>query len=73
MDPAATHNNLAIVGGPGVGKTTVCQLITLYALCRGLNGTATSLVADRSKQLGGTHIHRLFGLRGFDTTQSRLN
>ena len=27
MNPAATHNNLAIVGGPGVGKTTVCQLI----------------------------------------------
>jgi predicted GIY-YIG superfamily endonuclease len=69
-DPTATHKNLAIVGGPGVGKTTVCQFITLYALCRGLNGTASSLVADRSKQLGGTHIHRLFGLRGVDTTRS---
>ena len=53
-----------------MGKTTISQLITLYALCQGLNGTATSLVANRSKQLGGTHIHRLFGLRGFDTTFS---
>ena len=70
INPAGIHKNLTIVGGPGVGKTTISQLITLYALCQGLNGTATSLVANRSKQLGGTHIHRLFGLRGFDTTFS---
>ena len=70
MNPTETHKNLTIVGGPGVGKTTVSQLITLYALCQGLNGTATSLVADRSKQLGGTHIHRLFGLHKLDTRQS---
>jgi predicted GIY-YIG superfamily endonuclease len=65
-DPTTTHKNLVIVGSPGTGKTTVCEIITLYALCKGLNGVPTSLVAERAKQLGGTHIHELFSLRGSD-------
>jgi hypothetical protein len=58
------------VGGPGVGKTTACVFLTLYLLCMGLNVTATSLVADRSKQLGGTHFHRLISLKGSDNHRS---
>ena len=53
------HQNFVIVGGPGVGKTTTSTFSSLYCLCLGLNGIATSLVADRSKQLGGIHFHRL--------------
>jgi predicted GIY-YIG superfamily endonuclease len=71
MNPgAANHRNLVVVGGPGVGKTTACQFLTLYILCMGLNATATSLVADRSKQLGGTHFHQLVCLKGSDNGRS---
>ncbi|CAJ1966419.1 unnamed protein product [Cylindrotheca closterium] len=54
-----SHKNVVICGGPGNGKTTVCQEICLYAMSRGLKGIATSIVADRSKALGGMHIHLL--------------
>jgi hypothetical protein len=63
-----SYKNLTIMGGSGFEKTTVCQLITLYALCYGLNGTATSFIAERSRQLGGTNFHHLFGLLGNDVT-----
>ena len=58
------HKNLILCGGPGNGKTTVCQEICLYAFSKGLNGIATSIVADRSKSLGGVHIHLLTALQG---------
>jgi predicted GIY-YIG superfamily endonuclease len=58
----ARHQNLVICGGPGNGKTTVSQVIALYALSQGLLGIPTSVVADRSKQLGGIHIHSLCSL-----------
>ena len=58
----ARHQNLVICGGPGNGKTTVSQVIALYALSQGLLGIPTSVVADRSKQLGGIHIHLLCSL-----------
>ena len=61
-----THKNLVICGGPGNGKTTVCEEICLYALSKGLKGIATSIVADRSKALGGMHIHLLCALYGND-------
>ena len=70
MNPASNHRNIIVVGGPGVGKTTACQFLTLYLLSLGLNVTATSLVADRSKQLGGTHFHRLISLKGSDNGRS---
>jgi predicted GIY-YIG superfamily endonuclease len=71
MNPSIlNHRNLVVVGGPGVGKTTACQFLTLYILCMGLNVTATSLVADRSKQLGGTHFHRLISLPGSSNGRS---
>ena len=54
-----SHKNLVICGGPGNGKTTVCEEISVYALSRGLKGIATSIVADRSKALGGMHVHLL--------------
>ena len=59
-----THRNFVFVGGPGVGKTAVATFCSLYCLCMGLNGIATSLMADRSKELGGIHFHRLIGMKG---------
>jgi hypothetical protein len=59
-----THRNFVFVGGPGVGKTAVETFCSLCCLCMGLNGTATSLVADRSKELGGAHFYRLVGMKG---------
>ena len=59
-----SHRNMVIVGGPGVGKTTVAMICTLYCLAIGLRGITTSLVADRSKELGGIHFHQLVCLLG---------
>jgi hypothetical protein len=71
MNPAVPNDrNLIVVGGPGVGKTAVCQFLTSHQLCLGLNVTATSVVAERSKQLGGTHVHRLVSLKGSDNGRS---
>ena len=64
------HRNFVFLGGPGVGKTTVATFCSLYCLCLGLNGITTSLVADRSKQLGGIHFHQLVGLKGHSFTTS---
>lgn len=61
-NPTTVHKNMIIVGGPGVGKTTIATFISLYCLAKGMNGTTTSLLAERSKQLGGTHIHRLLSI-----------
>ena len=58
------HRNIVTVGGPGVGKTTVAVFCSLYCLGIGLNGITTSLVSDRSKELGGIHFHQLVSLTG---------
>lgn len=70
INPCAKHRNIVICGGPGVGKTTVCQFISLFLLSKGLNVTPTSLVADRSKELGGTHFHKLLSLTGDSNSRS---
>ena len=59
---ARHHKNMVVCGGPGNGKTTVCMEICLYAFSQGLNGMVSSVVADRSKTLGGVHIHQLFAI-----------
>lgn len=74
IDPTKNHKNVVVVGGPGTGKTTVCEMASLYAMCKGLNGVSTSIVADRAKQLGGLHVHRLASMKasGGNLTPGRM-
>jgi hypothetical protein len=73
MHPMSSHRNIVIVGGPGTGRTTVSEIITLYALCKGLNGLPTTEVAECAKQLGGLHIHALFALKVFNNNFTDLS
>ena len=60
--------SLVIVGGPGVGKTTLLQIFALIALSHGLSVQMTALMAERSKQLGGSHLAKVFGIPVNDKT-----
>jgi len=40
--------NLCIVGGPGVGKSTLLQLLCLHAACQGLTVAMTALMSEQS-------------------------
>jgi hypothetical protein len=53
--------NLCIAGGPGVGKTTTLFCNLLYSMCQGLFVMLTALLAERAQELGGIHIHDIFG------------
>lgn len=58
-----THTKGVLTHGlPGAGKSYVLGLQGLYAMSRGLKVMSTSLMALRANQLGGYHVHRLFGL-----------
>ena len=51
-------------GAPGAGKTFLIQCALLYGMCEGLRCITTSLMALRSKVLGGINMHQLFKLTG---------
>jgi hypothetical protein len=48
-----------ITGGPRVGKTALMKMILLKAVSLGLNSVLTTLMSERTLQLGGIHLHRL--------------
>ena len=54
--------SICIIGGPGVGKTTLLQLIVLETAYRGLNVAMTALMAERSRELGGHHLNQMFAI-----------
>ncbi len=54
--------NVLIHGVPGSGKSYVAQYINLYAISQGLRLVPTSIMGDQATNLGGKHMHRLFGL-----------
>ena len=54
-----TTKCLIINGGPGTGKTTLMELLMIFAQHLGLTSTVTAVMAERSSQLGGTHIAQL--------------
>ena len=56
-----THTKgVVFVGGPGVGKTTLLQTVGVLAHTQGLNVSLTAMMAERARQLGGSHIAQLF-------------
>ena len=57
-----SSKNEIILGPPGSGKSHLSKIILAYALSNGLVSMVTSLAARRANQLGGEHIHRLFGI-----------
>ena len=60
---AATQTkNVLIHGVPGSGKSYVAQYPNLYAIFQGLRLVPTSIMGVRATNLGGEHMHRLFGL-----------
>jgi hypothetical protein len=60
---AATQTkNVLIHGVPGSSKSYVAQYLNLYAISQGLRLVPTSIMGVRATNLGGKHMHRLFGL-----------
>ena len=59
-----THSSKAhlIMGKPGSGKSHVCTICLLFALCNGLTCYATSLASRRASVFNCEHVHRLFCL-----------
>ncbi|XP_039271516.2 uncharacterized protein LOC120345964 [Styela clava] len=51
-----------IVGPPGAGKTFLIQLIAYIALSLGFRVSLLSLTSERSRSLGGIHLHQVFPL-----------
>lgn len=61
LSPASMcHKSIIICGGPGVGKTTVLQILVLYAATLGLNVNLSAVMSERSIELGGTHLSKMF-------------
>ena len=60
--PGATTltKGLVLCGVPGSGKTHLNQLLTLYAMTKGLRVMTTSILAARAVALGGIHWHKVF-------------
>jgi hypothetical protein len=60
---AATQTkNVLIHGIPGSGKSYVAQHLNLYTISQGLRLVPTSIMGVQATNLGGKHMHRLFGL-----------
>ena len=46
----------------GSGKTYLTNIIALYAISLGLNIGITASMSQQAVQIGGVHIHKLFGI-----------
>ena len=73
-DPSRTtlSRSLMIAGGPGNGKTHCLMYGVLYFVSNGLLTVSTSVLAERSIELGGEHLHKLFHLPVASATAQRL-
>jgi Helitron helicase-like domain at N-terminus/PIF1-like helicase len=49
-----------MVGRPGSGKSHVLKLATAYAVSKGLQVELMSFTSERSRKLGGSHMHLVF-------------
>jgi hypothetical protein len=60
---AATQTkNVLMHGVPGSSKSYVAQYLNLYTIFQGLRLVPTSIMGVQATNLGGKHMHRLFGL-----------
>ena len=74
FDPTINHINSAIlVGPPGSGKTYLAMNAVAYCLSHKIKCIVMSLTADRSRALGGVHMHVLFGMHVHDGSDSDVN
>ncbi|CAG0890579.1 unnamed protein product [Cyprideis torosa] len=61
LDPATTGvKHVLFTGPPGAGKSKLTEVLTLFAISKGLTVVVTSLASERSRSCGGRHIHLLF-------------
>jgi hypothetical protein len=51
--------SFCIIGGPGVGKSSLKKMILLKDILLGLNGLLMTLMSEQAFQLGGIHMHKL--------------
>ena len=58
--------NMCLVGGGGVGKTTCAVILLLYARSKGLTINATALVSERAQELGVPHLNNDFAIPKVD-------
>ena len=63
---------LMVAGGPGNGKTHCLMYGVLYYISNGRLIIPTSVLAERSIELGGEHLHKLFHLPISSATAQRL-
>ena len=54
--------NTVITGAPGSGKTYLTNMMALYAISLGFDVGITASMSQRDVQIGGLHIHKLFGI-----------
>ncbi|CAG0901418.1 unnamed protein product [Cyprideis torosa] len=55
-----TVKHVLFTGPPGAGKSKLTEVMTLFAISKGLTVIVTSLASERSRSCGGRHIHLLF-------------
>ncbi|CAG0901954.1 unnamed protein product [Cyprideis torosa] len=64
LDPTTTGvKHVLFTGPPGAGKSKLTEVLTLFAISKGLTVVVTSLASERSRSCGGRHIHLLFPMR----------
>ena len=61
-DSVVYVKNTVITGAPGSGKTYLTNIIALHAISLGFNVGITASMSQRAVQIGGLHIHKLFGI-----------
>ena len=62
-----------LMGPPGAGKTYILLMACLYAISKGLVCAVTAITGERSRMLGGDHLHSMFGFSGRSGSRSIAN
>jgi len=61
LNPEGGHvNSIVFIGPPGAGKTHLLLNTLLLAIAKDIRVCLTSLTSQRSRSLGGIHLHNIF-------------